>query len=91
MKEDENKEEEEPSAVALPSFDPPPPLEPKRDDPKSDGRFGVRFTSKLIVPPNLADIVNDQERRRRERRRLEEEGEAEEEHESLDEVLAAYD
>ena len=51
------KEEEAP-VIALPSFAEPPPLETKRDKPTNDGKVGLGFSSKLVVPPNLKDVIN---------------------------------
>jgi len=73
----------------LPEFTPPPPLEARRDNPGSDGRVGVQFTSELIVPPNLADLVNKQEKRRRlaKARRLQGEVEDDKVYSSMDDVF----
>ena len=92
---EEETSEEEPAVIALLSFTSPPPLEVKRDNPTPDGRVGIRFTSKLIVPTDLKDTINKQEKRRRVLkaknmgRRMD--GEEYEESQTLDEVLAEYD
>ena len=69
--------------ISLPSFATPPPLETTRDKPTNDGRVGLGFSSKLVVPPNLKETINRQERRRRQLA-----GEA---YDSLEEALEAYD
>ena len=76
-------------ANVIPEFAKPPPLEARRDEPGSDGRFGVGFTSELVVPPNLPDLINKQERRRRmlRSRAL---GDSDT-HSSLDEAFEEYD
>ena len=87
----EGDDSEEKPAIAnvIPEFSPPPPLEARRDDPGSDGRFGVGFTSELIVPPDLPALINKQERRRRMlRTRALEDSTT---HSSLDEALDEYD
>ena len=76
-------EEEDAPAIAIPSFAEPPPLETKRDKPQNDGRVGLGFSSKLVVPPNLKDVINKQERRRRFL--------AGKSYDSLEEALEAYD
>jgi len=56
------KKEEE--ATSFVSFTPPPVLEATRDQPTDDGKVGVKFSSKLIVPGDLKDVINRQNRRR---------------------------
>jgi len=46
----------------------PPPLEARRDNPGSDGRCGISFSTELVFPDGLVDYINEQERQRNEKK-----------------------
>ena len=56
------------TVIPLPEFKEPPPLEARRDNPGSDGRCGVSFTTEIVLPDGLIDFINGQERARREKK-----------------------
>ena len=49
----------------LPNYTPPPTLEANRLPPTNDGRVFIEFTSKLIVPDDLSERINKQNKRKR--------------------------